>query len=123
MLTDRVRNPLVSQDLAHYHPPMGAKKIDWPRVLFEACRRIEREEGDRSLKAMAGKLGVGASELQRQFKRRLGVSPKAYGQALQLHRLARRVSKERSTLDATYAAGFESTASAYSAAGALGVPP
>src|SRR5579863_9489157 len=97
--------------------------IDWPRVLLETCRRIERGDGERSLGALARSLNVSPSELQRQFKRRLGASPKAYGQALQLHRLARGVSHERSTLDATYAAGFESTASAYSAAGALGVPP
>src|SRR5689334_20341708 len=94
---------------------MAAKSpIDWPRVLHEACRRIERDEGERSLTALARRLGVSPSELQRQFKRRLGASPKAYGQALQLHRLARRVSGERSALDATFAAGFESTAAAYS---------
>jgi len=97
--------------------------IDWPRVLHETCRRIERDGGERSLTALARRLGVSPSELQRQFKRRLGASPKAYGQALQLHRLARRASRERSALDATYAAGFESTAAAYSAADALGVPP
>lgn len=101
-----------------------AKKIDWPRILLKACKRIERGEGDFSLTGLARGLGVGVSELQRQFKRRLGVSPKAYAQALQLHRLTHRVAKDRSTLDATYAAGFESAASAYSAAGgALGVSP
>jgi len=100
------------------------KKIDWPRILLKACKRIERGEGDSSLTGLARGLGVGVSELQRQFKRRLGVSPKAYAQALQLHRLTHRVAKDRSTLDATYAAGFESAASAYSAAGgALGVSP
>ena len=99
------------------------RKIDWPRVLLDACRRIEQDEGTRSLKTLARGFCVSPSELQRQFKRRLGASPKAYGQALQLHRLARRASRERSTLDATYAAGFESTASAYAAAGVLGVPP
>ncbi|HET7175588.1 MAG TPA: methylated-DNA--[protein]-cysteine S-methyltransferase [Gammaproteobacteria bacterium] len=99
-------------------------KIDWPRILLKACKRIERGEGDSSLTGLARGLGVGVSELQRQFKRRLGVSPKAYAQALQLHRLTHRVAKDRSTLDATYAAGFESAASAYSAAGgALGVSP
>lgn len=102
----------------------NVKKIDWPRILLKACKRIERGEGDSSLTGLARGLGVGASELQRQFKRRLGVSPKAYAQALQLHRLTHRVAKDRSTLDATYAAGFESAASAYSAAGgALGVSP
>lgn len=99
-------------------------KIDWPRVLLKACKHIERGAGDLSLAGIARDAGVSASELQRQFKRRLGASPKAYAQALQLHRLTRRVTRERSTLDAALAAGFESTATAYSAAGgALGVAP
>ena len=99
-------------------------KTGWPRVLLQACKRIERGEGKLSLAGLAEDVGVSASELQRQFKRRLGVSPKGYAQALQLHRLTQRVARERSTLDATLAAGFESAATAYSAAGgALGVPP
>ena len=99
------------------------KKTDWPRVLLQACKRIERGEQRLSLAALAEDAGVSASELQRQFKRRLGVSPKAYAQTLQLHRLTRGVTRERSTLDAALAAGFESAASAYSAAGVLGVSP
>jgi len=100
------------------------QKIDWPRVLLRACQRIERGEASLSLVALAEVAGVSGSELQRQFKRRLGVSPKAYAQALQLHRLTHKVSRERSTLDAALAAGFESAATAYTAAGgALGVSP
>lgn len=98
-------------------------KIDWPRILLKACKQIERAEGDVSLAGLARVTGVSPSELQRQFKRRLGVSPKSYAQTLQLHRLTRRVTRDRSTLDAALAAGFESAATAYSAAGALGVPP
>ena len=99
-------------------------KTDWPRVLLQACKRIERGEQQLSLAALAEDAGVSASELQRQFKRRLGVSPKAYAQTLQLHRLTRRVAQERSTLDAALVAGFESAATAYSTAGnALGVSP
>ncbi len=100
------------------------KNTDWPRVLLQACKRIERGEQQLSLAALAEDAGVSASELQRQFKRRLGISPKGYAQTLQLHRLTRRVANERSTLDAALAAGFESAATAYSTAGgALGVSP
>ena len=75
-------------------PPPGAvmstaKKTDWPRVLFKACKLIERGEGDLTLAGIARDAGVSASELQRQFKRRLGASPKAYAQALQLHQIGR----------------------------------
>lgn len=98
--------------------------IDWPRVLLQTCRAIEREEPRRTLAQLAAKAGVSAYELQRQFQRRLGTSPKAYAQALQLHRLTRRVGAGRTTLDATLDAGFESSAAAYEASrAALGTPP
>ena len=98
--------------------------IDWPRVLLEACRRIEDDTEPAGLTELAGVTHVSASELQRQFKRRLGVSPKAYSQALKLNRLSRGVAHESSTLQATLAAGFESSASAYATAGnAYGVTP
>jgi len=104
---------------------VGARNsIDWPRVLLEACRRIEDEADRSSLGALAAATQVSTSELQRQFKRRLGVSPKAYAQALKLHRLSRGIAHESSTLQATLAAGFESSASAYTTAGnAFGVAP
>lgn len=98
-------------------------KTDWPRVLLKACKQIEQGEGDMRLAGLARAVHVSPSELQRQFKRRLGISPKAYAQSLQLHRLTRGVTRGRSTLDAALDAGFESAATAYSAAGALGVSP
>jgi AraC family transcriptional regulator of adaptative response/methylated-DNA-[protein]-cysteine methyltransferase len=73
---------------------------------------------------LAKQLGVGRSELQRQFIRRLGVSPKAYAQALGLHRLAQRASGGRTALDAVFEAGFESSSAAYvTASKTLGVTP
>ncbi|HET9680098.1 MAG TPA: methylated-DNA--[protein]-cysteine S-methyltransferase [Gammaproteobacteria bacterium] len=99
-------------------------KIDWPRVLLQACRRIEQAVTPPSLAALAGELGVSASELQRQFTRRLGVSPKAYSQALQLHRLAHESGRNANTLDTLYSAGFESATTAYArTVKTLGVPP
>ncbi|HWP94205.1 MAG TPA: methylated-DNA--[protein]-cysteine S-methyltransferase [Gammaproteobacteria bacterium] len=100
------------------------RKLDWPRILLDACRRIERGAGGRSLAELAAQAGVSAFELQRQFKRRLGVSPKAYAQALALHRLTQQAARERSALAAAFAAGFESAATAYATAGgALGTTP
>ncbi|MDX1455745.1 MAG: methylated-DNA--[protein]-cysteine S-methyltransferase [Gammaproteobacteria bacterium] len=86
--------------------------IDWPRTLQAACRIIERSDPMPTLDALAAELGVGASELQRQFTRRLGASPKAYGQALQLHRLARAAGGSKA-IDAVLDAGFSSVAAAY----------
>jgi AraC family transcriptional regulator, regulatory protein of adaptative response / methylated-DNA-[protein]-cysteine methyltransferase len=99
-----------------------ARRIDWPRVLREACRLIERDAP--SLDALAAQLGAGRAELQRQFTRRLGTSPKAYAQALALHRLAKGSNAGRTALDAVFDAGFGTNSAAYEAAkGALGVTP
>lgn len=96
--------------------------MNWSRILHDACRLIEREAPD--LQTLARALKVGRSELQRQFSRRLGVSPKAYAQALALHRLARGVARERTALDAVLEAGFGANSSAYQVSNrALGVPP
>ena len=99
-------------------------KIDWPRVLLRSCRQIETAESPPSLAALASEAGVSASELQRQFTRRLGVSPKAYAQALQLHRLAREATQAGKIIDAVYASGFESATAAYTQSKrALGMAP
>ena len=103
-------------------PQRTGKRIDWPRILKEACRAIERDAP--KLSELAVRLRVSASELQRQFTRRLGVSPKAYAQALALHRLASGVATQRTTLDAVMDAGFETNSVAYATAGtALGATP
>lgn len=105
---------------------MNARKntIDWPRVLMRSCRQIETAESPPSLAALAGEAGVSASELQRQFTHRLGVSPKAYAQALQLHRLARAATQTDRIIDAVYASGFESATAAYTQSKrALGIAP
>ena len=100
------------------------KAVDWPRTLLRACRLIETAPGPVALARLAGAVGVSPTELQRQFTRRLGVSPKAYGQALQLHRLARGAGRNASALDAVYGAGFGSATTGYArATRELGAPP
>lgn len=100
------------------------RAIDWPRVVLDGCRQIESADGPLALIELASGLGVGASELQRQFTRRLGISPKAYTRALQLQRLARAGNAGGSALDAVYAAGFDSAATGYASARQhLGAPP
>lgn len=109
----------MSADVTTRHgakPTLGRRprRVDWPGVLKDACQRIER--GTTNLEALAAGLGVGRAELQRQFVRRLGVSPKAYAQALALHRLARASNAGRHALDALLEAGFTSNSTAYDAA-------
>ena len=97
-------------------------QLDWPQVLQRACRLIETEAP--TLEELARRVGVSRAELQRQFTRRLGVSPKAYSQTLALHRLAKGAAASRNTLNAVLDAGFGTTSAAYSAASkAMGVAP
>jgi AraC family transcriptional regulator of adaptative response/methylated-DNA-[protein]-cysteine methyltransferase len=103
-------------------PAGSALRVDWPRVLNSACRLIESDA--LRLADLAALLKVGRSELQRQFTRRLGISPRAYAQALALHRLASGAATGRNALDAVLDAGFGTSSTAYAAtAGTLGVTP
>ena len=100
----------------------NSRQLDWPRILQSACRLIETDAP--GLEELARRVGVSRSELQRQFTRRLGVSPKAYSQTLNLHRLAKGVGAGRHVLDAVFEAGFGTNSAAYVAASeALGVTP
>lgn len=100
----------------------GSRQIDWPQVLLRACRIIEADAPP--LNELATQVGVSAAELQRQFTRRLGVSPKAYGQALSLYRLTKTAAKSRSALDAVFDAGFGTSSTGYATASqTLGVTP
>ena len=99
-----------------------ARQVDWPRILQSACRIIETEAP--GLTELARRVGVSRAELQRQFTRRLGVSPKSYGQTLNLHRLAKGVGLRRNVIDAVFEAGFGTNSAAYAAASeTLGVTP
>ncbi|MDR3414662.1 MAG: methylated-DNA--[protein]-cysteine S-methyltransferase [Nevskia sp.] len=110
--------------MASRPPGKKAARTDWPRVLMSVCRRIEQAAETPTLAQLAAAARVSPSELQRQFTRRLGVSPKAYAQALALHRLTRRLSARGTALDAVFEAGYESSAAAYANAGAaLGATP
>jgi len=97
-------------------------RVNWPAILNDACRLIEIEAP--KLESLADKLGVSRSELQRQFTRRLGVSPKAYAQALALHRLASGAAAGRTALNVVFDAGFGASSTAYANANqTLGVTP
>ncbi len=100
------------------------RRIDWPRTLLAACRCIEQAAAPASLADLSRALDVSGAELQRQFRKRLGTSPKAYAQAIALHRLVRGAGSKATALDAALDAGFESASAAYALAKAsFGVTP
>lgn len=108
--------------LAAISPTRQGSRVIWPEVLKLACILIEREAPN--LEKLAKQLTVGRSELHRQFTRRLGVSPKAYAQALALHRLAQGAAASRTALEVVFDAGFGTNSAAYAnAAGTLGATP
>ena len=120
------RNPEERLRQWRYSGPMKgtAPTIDWSRVLLRTCRRIESGEGALRMTQLAAIEKVSPAELTRQFQKRLGASPKAYQQALLLHRLAGGVAHAPNTLQAMLAAGFESVSSGYEVSRrSLGVPP
>lgn len=97
---------------------------DWDAVLLAACRALEAAPGPLPLATVARELGVGATELQRQFRARLGASPREYQRALRLRRAGRLLGTTGATLAALLAAGFGSPAAAYADVGAaFGVSP
>jgi AraC family transcriptional regulator, regulatory protein of adaptative response / methylated-DNA-[protein]-cysteine methyltransferase len=112
----------MSQQTSSIHKSSNARRIDWPRVLLRACRLIESDAP--GVDELSAELGVSMSELQRQFARRLGVTPKAYRQALALHRLARGAASGRNALAAVLDAGFDTSSVAYATtASTLGTTP
>ncbi len=100
-------------DMPEQHP----SRIAWPALLVAACRRIERSEHQPSLEALAQPLGVSPHELQRQFRRRLGVTPKQYSTTLALNHMTRALARTNTTLDAAYAGRFQSASRAYEQTG------
>jgi AraC family transcriptional regulator of adaptative response/methylated-DNA-[protein]-cysteine methyltransferase len=114
--------PVRSTTAQQHTPAERGTRLNWPKILNDACRIIERDAPP--LENLALELGVGRSELQRQFTRRLGVSPKAYAQALALHRLTRGAATRRTALDAVFDAGFGANSTAYATTSeALGMTP
>jgi AraC family transcriptional regulator, regulatory protein of adaptative response / methylated-DNA-[protein]-cysteine methyltransferase len=112
----------IKRNMGMTEGALRPQHLDWAQILHRACRILEADAPD--LKGLANRVGVSRSELQRQFTRRLGVSPKSYSQTLALHRLAKRAAASRNALDAVFDAGFGTSSAAYVAASeTLGVTP
>ena len=98
------------------HVMPSRQTIDWPSRLVHCCRLIEAATTPPSLEELAKTAKVSSGELQRQFTHRLGTSPKAYAEALRLHRLVRGNVLGGDTLQTLYAAGYQSVSSGYASA-------
>lgn len=89
-------------------------------------RQAIDEQGDAplQLRALAVRLGMSASALQRRFREQVGVTPRQYADALRLRRLKKELRRAPRVADAVYEAGFGSGSRVYENAGArLGMTP
>jgi AraC family transcriptional regulator of adaptative response/methylated-DNA-[protein]-cysteine methyltransferase len=103
-----------------------------PRERFEdnsaalvrrACELLEADEQP-GLSVICRELGVSTAQLQRMFRRALGVTPGEYAAARRLERLKGGLRNARSVTEALYEAGYGSSSRLYeSAADRLGMTP
>lgn len=106
------------------NPAGPARAADGAAKIEEACRLIEKAESPIPLATLARAVGLSPHHFHRQFKSALGITPKAYGDALRNDRVRAALSGGASVTEALYEAGFGSSGRFYAnAAGALGMAP
>src|SRR5216683_3333299 len=89
-----------------------------PEQVRRACRLIDRalddgESGAPSLAELGAALGVSGHQLQRLFKRQLGISPRDYADAQRLGRVKARLRDGEDIAGALYDAGYGSSSRLY----------
>jgi AraC family transcriptional regulator of adaptative response/methylated-DNA-[protein]-cysteine methyltransferase len=95
------------------------------RAVGSARRMLDEAGGEAvALAALAEAVGLSPAHLQREFKRRIGLSPKQYALAHRAERLKRELGSRRTVLDAGFEAGYGSASRLYDeAARNLGMTP
>lgn len=93
--------------------------------LIAAVRaQLESTSADKTLAALAASAGLSPFYLQRLFKKRVGISPRAYAAAHRLACLEDELREGSSVTSALYEAGYSSSSRFYEAgSGALGMEP
>ncbi|MDQ7988268.1 MAG: bifunctional DNA-binding transcriptional regulator/O6-methylguanine-DNA methyltransferase Ada [Candidatus Dactylopiibacterium sp.] len=93
-------------------------------LVAQACHLIETAEGIPDLAALAARLGVGVSPLQRLFKAHLGLTPRAYAAGLRAGRVRGALRGGAPVSAALFEAGFQAGSRFYAQADAmLGMSP
>lgn len=95
------------------------------RAIAATRRLLDEAEGEPvALAQLAHAVGLSPAHLQREFRRRLGLSPKQYAVAHRAARLRRELGRGRTVLDAGFEAGYGSASRMYDdAARTLGMSP
>lgn len=95
------------------------------RAVAEARRLLDAAQGETvALAELAAAVRLSPAHLQREFRRRIGLSPKQYALAHRAERLKRALVSGRDVLDAGFEAGYGSASRIYDeAARNLGMTP
>ena len=95
------------------------------RAVAEARQRLDAAQGESiGLAELAAAVELSPAHLQREFRRRIGLSPKQYALVRRAERFRRELDRGRTVLDAGFEAGYGSASRLYDeAARNLGMTP
>jgi len=111
------------------HPQRQAASDPGAERVRQACRLIDEaledgESGAPRLDRLGAALGTSPHQLQRLFKRQLGISPRDFAAARRLARVKARLSEGEGVAGALYEAGYGSSSRLYERSDAqLGMTP
>ena len=94
-------------------PDVAAPRDRRLNTVLRACDLIEAADEPPALDVLAEAVGLSASHLHRLFKATIGVTPKAYADALRLRRLKAGLAQDVSVTQAIYDAGFNASSRFY----------
>jgi AraC family transcriptional regulator, regulatory protein of adaptative response / methylated-DNA-[protein]-cysteine methyltransferase len=105
--------------------PQAPAAVDpWIVKIRRACSYLSTADARLSLSALAARVGGSPYHLQRNFKRLVGVTPRAYAEACRLTTIKRQLRKGDDVTSAVFDAGYGSSSRFYEGAAAhLGMPP
>lgn len=85
-------------------------------LVVSLCRQLENAESTPRLRDLAAAAGMSPFHLQRLFKQRTGVTPRAYAEAHRVTRMRGNLARGDSVTRALYAAGYGSSGRFYAVA-------
>jgi AraC family transcriptional regulator of adaptative response/methylated-DNA-[protein]-cysteine methyltransferase len=94
-------------------PGEGTAVDPWVAKVRRACLCLARATEMVTLRELAARVGGSPYHLQRNFKRLVGVSPRAFGEACRLHRMKHRLRGGSGVTTALFDAGYGSTGRFY----------
>ncbi len=89
------------------------------QLVAALCRHIEASDTPPPLQDLARQAGLGAAQLRRVFQAAMGLTPRAYAQALRARRVQAGLKAEPTVTQALYGAGFNSSGRFYAQSDAL----